>query len=27
VTADGMLVATAKGTWAVWEDRPSSQTG
>ena len=27
VTADGMLVATAKGTWAVWDDRPNSQTG
>jgi acyl-CoA thioesterase len=25
VTEDGTLVATAKGTWAVWESRPSSQ--
>jgi|TARA_B100000959_G_scaffold9332_1_gene9433 acyl-CoA thioesterase len=25
IAEDGTLVATAKGTWAVWEGRPSSQ--
>ena len=25
VTSEGTIVATAKGTWAIWETRPSSQ--
>ena len=27
VTAEGELVATAKGTWAIWEKRPKSRGG
>ncbi len=27
VTGDGNLVATAKGTWAIWETRPKSRGG
>ena len=25
VTSEGTIVATAKGTWAIWQTRPSSQ--
>ena len=25
MTSEGAIVATAKGTWAIWETRPSSQ--
>ncbi len=27
VTSEGELVATAKGTWAIWEKRPKSRGG
>lgn len=27
VTGEGKLVATAKGTWAIWETRPKSRGG